>query len=96
MAAYIEIMATCVMWRFDLDPFDLWAIGEFTRENISRWLDRGNCRFEVGVYGWEDFHAVRDDIDIPWTTEEARLLWTKLFEKAVSDLTATAQSREVL
>jgi hypothetical protein len=72
MAAYIEIVATCVMWRFDLDPFDLWAIGEFTRENISSWLDRGNCRFEVGVYGWENFHAVRDDIDIPWTTEEGK------------------------
>ena len=90
MSAYIEIASEHTMMRFDLDDFDLWAIGgsyvsvqaefarekmarrEFTRENIAAWLDRGG-RFEIGVYGWEDFHAVCGDIDIPWATKEGRL-----------------------
>lgn len=91
MSAYIEIVSAITNMRFDLDEFDLWAIGgsyvsgrsataredmarrEFTRENIAAWLDRGNCRFDIGVYGWEDFHAVCGDIDIPWATKEGRL-----------------------
>jgi hypothetical protein len=80
MRAYIEIVATVCSWRFDLDPFDLWTIGEFTREDISSWLDK--CpRFEIGVYGYEDFHAVCGDIDIPWATEEARRFAPKLFSQ---------------
>jgi hypothetical protein len=72
MSAYIEIVSTHVKTRFELDAFDLWAIGEFTRENIESWLKRGNCRFEVGVYRCEDFHTVCGDMDIPWATEESR------------------------
>jgi hypothetical protein len=83
MNAYIEIVSEHTTMRFDLDEFDLWAIGgsygserrEFTRENIARWLDRGNCRFEIGLYGWKDFHAVCGDIDIPWATEESMLFF---------------------
>jgi hypothetical protein len=89
MNAYIEIVSEHTMMRFDLDEFDLWAIGgsyvsarsefarknlsrrEFTRENIAAWLDRGNCRFEIGIYGWKDFHAVCGDIDIPWGLKPA-------------------------
>jgi hypothetical protein len=81
MRAYIEIVATVCSWRFELQPFDMWAIGEFTRENIESWLKRGNSRFEVGIYGYEDFHAVCGDIDIPWATEEARRFAPKLFSQ---------------
>jgi hypothetical protein len=77
--AYVEIMSKHIVpGRFELQRFELCAIGEFTRENISRWLDRGGplaWSFEMGIYGWTDFHAVCGDIDIPWATEEARLVW---------------------
>ena len=73
MLAYIEIMGAEAMTRHELHPFDLWAIGKFTRENILSWLERGNCLDGWGgVYGYEDFHAVCGNIDIPWATEEAR------------------------
>ncbi|MGA8876356.1 MAG: hypothetical protein WB555_12535 [Candidatus Korobacteraceae bacterium] len=86
---YIEIVGMMV-WRFELDKADLCFIGEFTRENIESWLKRGNCRFEVGLYGYEDFHAVCGDIDIPWATEEARSCWTKLAQRSL-DKTEQAQ-----
>lgn len=69
MAAYIEIEAQRTWMTYDLSPSDIQAIGEFTRENISNWLDgdKDNKKFfEIGVYGWVDFHAVCGDIDIPW------------------------------
>jgi hypothetical protein len=67
MRAYIEIRSAFVHCRRDLSKADLCFIGEFTPENISSWLDRGNCLDGyVGIYGWEDFHAVCGDIDIPW------------------------------
>jgi hypothetical protein len=65
--AYIEIVGAFVNYRHALSKADLSSIGEFTRENISRWLDGGGF-FEAGVYGHEDFHAVCGDKDIPWAT----------------------------
>ena len=42
MQAYIEIISEHIIpGRFELQRFELWLIGEFTRENISRWLDSG-------------------------------------------------------
>jgi hypothetical protein len=81
MRAYIEIVATVCSWQFELHPADLCGIGEFTRENIAGWLDRGHSRFEVGVYGYEDFHAICGDKDIPWATEEAKRFAPKLFSQ---------------
>jgi hypothetical protein len=75
--AYIETVGKFVLCRHDLSAADLGLLGEFTRENISRWLDKGYW-FEMGVYGYEDFHAVCGPVDIPWTTEEARLVWVKV------------------
>jgi hypothetical protein len=79
MRAYIEILAGVATWRCELADSDLHNIGlygngEFTRENVARWASGGYApfAFEVGLYGLEDFHAVRDDIDIPWATEEGR------------------------
>jgi len=65
--AYIEIVAELATARVDLQPYDLWNIGEFTRENIASWLDRsGPIGLGLWSFGYEDFHAVCGDIDIPW------------------------------
>jgi len=81
MQPYIDILRGDIMcWNHHrLSERDLQFIGEFTRENISRWLDRGtdesteSFHFDLGVYGWGDFHAVCGDIEIPWAKEESRL-----------------------
>jgi hypothetical protein len=73
---YIETVGKFVLCGRELSEDDLDLIGEFTRENISRWLDKGYW-FEMGVYGYKDFHAVCGNLDIPWATEEARLIWVK-------------------
>ncbi len=79
MTQYIEILATHTTYGGELRPFDLWAIGEFTRENIVSWLKRGHCFDGMpGIYGFEDFHAVCGDIDIPWTTEEGERWFSTL------------------
>lgn len=69
------VTGDCVMCRHELDDYALRSIGDFTRENIATWLYKDV--FEVGVYGGEDFHAVFGDINIPWTTEESRLIWER-------------------
>jgi hypothetical protein len=75
MAAYIEIEAHVTWLTYDLSPSDLQAIGEFTRENIVKWLNEHNWDkkkfFDLGVYGWVNFHAVCDDIDIPRATSRS-------------------------
>lgn len=74
--AYIDILAEVCWWRINLTKHDLRKIGEFTRENVSRWLHspldgaEDASKFEVGIYGCKDFHAVRGDIDIPWLTKQ--------------------------
>jgi hypothetical protein len=48
-------------------------IGKFTRKNVAKWLEivsGPECR------PIEDFHAVCDDIDIPWATERGKAIWT--------------------
>jgi len=81
MRAYIEILSEHTAARHELHPFHLCFIGEFTRENISSFLNRGNF-FETGIYGWVDFHAVCGDIDIPWATEDGKWLEkTKAFPR---------------
>jgi len=69
MHPYIEVLGAVYAWR--IYPFEngLRKIGPFTRENISRYL---NSYPEVSTYGWVDFHAVSDTIDIPWLSEESR------------------------
>jgi hypothetical protein len=71
MQAYIEILSEHTLDKRELRKHNLWAIGEFTRENIASWLNRGPW-FELDIYGWVDFHAVCGDIDIPWATEKAK------------------------
>ena len=76
---YIEIVGDVAVLRCELADSDLHNIGlygngEFTRENVAQWASGGYApfAFDVGVYGLKDFHAVCDDIDIPWATQEGR------------------------
>jgi hypothetical protein len=93
MQAYIEIISEHIIpGRFELQRFELWLIGEFTRENISRWLDSGGplgWSFEMGVYGWTDFHAVCGEIDVPWASEEAK----NAYERVMRLVNLTPQDR---
>lgn len=80
MQPYIEIVNTYTYGGGDLYPADLCGIGEFTRENIASWLDRGNSRFMRSLLGWEDFHAVCGDVDIPWATEDGKWFGERAFK----------------
>ena len=73
---YIEIVSTAVKWRHNLSKADLYFIGEFTRENISSWLEHQRNPNWIGLLPVEDFHAVCDNIDIPWATEEAKMCYS--------------------
>lgn len=81
--AYIEILgAVAKSWR-ELNKAALCSIGEFTRDNISNWMEHQRNPNWFGLLPVEDFHAVCGDIDIPWAKEEsmvcysAKLPWWK-------------------
>ena len=70
---FIEIAASSMTMRHELTTSDLHNIGlygdgKFTRENVAQWISGGYAPFasEIGVYGWEGFHAVFDDEEISW------------------------------
>ncbi len=93
MNAYISIVGPEVRYGFELTDDDLREIGEFTRENVSKWIESAHSRcvfeagwmespyanslFQVRIYGCEDFHAVCGDIDIPWAKEESRFIFER-------------------
>jgi len=78
MKAYIEIVGAETLTRRELE----WGLGfiEFTRENVLAWMEEQTNTDWVGIHPIEDFHAVCGDIEIPWATEEARLLWARFPE----------------
>jgi hypothetical protein len=69
---YIEIVGEITTWRIDLTLWNVFSIGEFTRENVHDWLADYTCK-HYRDYGWfpVDFHAVCGEQDIPWATKEA-------------------------
>ena len=77
--AYIDIGNSWCSWRHHLGDSDLREIGQFTTENILRWLKTSKAPFG----GHEplmdssltlvEFHAVCGDKDVRWETTE---LWT--------------------
>jgi len=71
--------------RYKLDDNELREIGEFTRENISRWMDNraDPPRADLGLI--LDMHAVCGDIDIPWATEDAKQFWEQLVTMMASE-----------
>jgi hypothetical protein len=68
---YIEVVGGIGICRFDCELTDeeLHRIGEFTTENVAKWLDICGG---PGDFPIKDFHAVCDNIDIPWATKEGR------------------------
>jgi hypothetical protein len=68
---YIEVVGDFTTWPIGLTLWDVFCIGEFTRENVADWLAANftrRTRFKED--GPVDFHAVCGDIDIPWATKE--------------------------
>jgi hypothetical protein len=70
---YIEIVGSVAAWRIDLSLWNVFCIGEFTRENVSDWLANYASKHHGLDAGWwpEDFHAVCGEQDIPWLNQEA-------------------------
>jgi hypothetical protein len=57
--------------EYPLRKYDLETIGEFTRENVERWL----CTHAGDFSSIIDFYATSGDIEIPWGTEDGELIW---------------------
>jgi hypothetical protein len=78
--AHIDVIGSFSMRRIQLYPWTTQAIGEFTRENIQKWLEYESAWNPEPLAGdlLGDFHAVCGDLDIPWATEEAKARWEKL------------------
>jgi hypothetical protein len=72
---YVEVVGGIALSRHELSNADMRFIGEFTRDNVLRWMNSHRGPDWVGMLPVEDFHAVCDDMDIPWATEEARLVY---------------------
>ena len=84
---YIEIVGEITTWNIDLTLWNIFCIGEFTRENVHDWLADYTTKY-YRDYGWfpVDFHAVCGDIDIPWATKEAFECYSRRTEKTVDRL----------
>ena len=68
---YIEIVGDFTTWRIDLTLWNVFCIGEFTRENVADWLGANYVRKTRFKEDWfVDFHAVCGGQDIPWATKE--------------------------
>jgi hypothetical protein len=80
---YIEVVAGRGVCRYDFELTDeeLRRIGKFTRENITKWLEHWDGPENVPV----DFHAVCDDIEIPWATEEGCDHYRRVMELAAAN-----------
>lgn len=58
----------CAMER-SLSSYDVRNIGEFTRDNVQKWVDRNMGDFQSIT----DFYATVGDEEIPWADEENEL-----------------------
>lgn len=73
--AYVEVVGaiwmptTTAATRYELSGYDLENIGEFTRENVDKWLSTHAGDFQ----SIQDFHAVCGEAEIPWADEESEL-----------------------
>jgi hypothetical protein len=67
----IWMPATTASTRYELSRYDLDNIGEFTRENVERWLSTHSGDFQHV----QDFYATAGDVEIPWATEEGEIAY---------------------
>jgi hypothetical protein len=75
MNAYIEVVGAIATRRHDLNDWELRNIGEFTRENVAKWLNSRTGADWVEYLPAEDFRAVCGDMEIPWASKEAEVLF---------------------
>lgn len=76
---YIEVVGGIGIHRYDFELTDeeLNRIGEFTRENVAKWIESNSGE---GDFPIDDFHAVCDDIEIPWATKEGCDCYRRVME----------------
>ena len=77
MKSVIEFRGSTVIGRYYLSQTELREIGDFTRENVQKWMDTHTDVDWIGILPTKDFHAICGDIDIPWATEESRQRWNE-------------------
>ena len=74
---YVQVVGTIWMpaitaaMEYPLTKHDLENIGEFTRENVERWLDTRAGDFQSVT----DFFATYGDTDIVWADEENECIY---------------------
>ena len=66
MNAYVEVLGPVAMRRYNLSDGELRDIGDFTRENVLKWLESRKGISWIGCLPLEDFHAACGDTEIPW------------------------------
>jgi hypothetical protein len=81
MQAYVEILGYISAWRCELTFWDLLLIGKFTRKNILRWMNSHRDVDWVTTLPVEDFHAVRNAVDIPWENPSNGELFNRVTER---------------
>jgi len=59
-------------YEYPLTNYDIENIGEFTRDNVERWMRSHTGDFQFIT----DFYATVGDAEIPWATEEGELTYS--------------------
>ena len=77
MKPLIEFEGCIGFGRYHLTDYELREIGDFTRENVLKWMDSHQGVDWVDILPVKDFRAVCGDIDIPWATEKSRQHWNE-------------------
>jgi len=81
MKPFFEFVGVVGIGRHYLNEDELREIGDFTRENIHRWIDSQTGPTWITIVPVEDFHAVCGDRDIPWATEEGKKIWNRIKDR---------------
>lgn len=70
-----------MMTRYVLSESDLREIGAFTRGNVLRWMESHQGVDWIDILTWgpiHDFHAVCEDVDIPWQNVQSQEKWDEV------------------
>ncbi len=68
----IWMPSTTAAMEYKLSKYDLENIGEFTRENVEKWLDKRAGDFQSIT----DFYATYKDKEIQWADEENEFIYS--------------------